>query len=158
IAEWNRAAPTDRVANTRFTINGRSWPRTERLSYQAGDTVRFRVINATDLPHPMHLHGFYFNVESRGDGTRDTHYDPAKPPHLVVTERVAPGRTFSMAWVPDRAGYWLFHCHVNFHILRNSPLDGSPRTPEQLVHPQNHALEMMGGLVMGIEVRPLGGG
>jgi FtsP/CotA-like multicopper oxidase with cupredoxin domain len=104
----------------------------------------------------MHLHGFYFNVETRGDESVDTAYD-ARSPHRVVTERAAPGRTFTLAWIPDRAGNWMFHCHDNFHVLRSRPLDGAPLPPErQMTHVKNHALEMMGGLVMGIEVRPNG--
>ncbi|MGQ0702997.1 MAG: multicopper oxidase domain-containing protein [Gemmatimonadales bacterium] len=157
LAEWNRdkrpGGIVFRTDLTRFTINGKAWPHTERLEYALGDTVRFRIVNASETPHPMHLHGFYYNVESRGNGIQDTRYDPAGPPHLVVTERMAPGSTISMAWVPERPGYWLFHCHNNFHILRNAPLDGSALPPEHRVHVENHALEMMGGLVMGIEVR-----
>jgi len=141
----------------RFSINGRAWPNTERLSYTVGDTIHFRVINASSAVHPMHLHGFYFNVDSRGDGRTDTLYDRAKSPHAVVTERLAPGRTFAMTWIPERAGNWLFHCHDNFHVLRNAPLDGTPLPPEHMLHVTNHALEMMGGLVMGIEVRPRAG-
>jgi FtsP/CotA-like multicopper oxidase with cupredoxin domain len=137
----------------RFTINGRTWPNTERLTYTVGDTVHFRIINTSVAVHPMHLHGFYFNVDSRGDGRVDTLYDRAKAPHAVVTERVVPGRTFSMTWVPERAGNWLFHCHDNFHVLRSVPLDGTPLPSEHMLHITNHALEMMGGLVMGIEVK-----
>lgn len=141
----------------RFTINGRTWPNTERLSYTAGDTIHFRIINTSGAVHPMHLHGFYFNVDSRGDGNVDTLFDRTTSPHAVVTERVVPGRTFSMTWVAERAGNWLFHCHDNFHVLRNAPLDGTPLPPEHMLHVTNHALEMMGGLVMGIEVLPRAG-
>ena len=137
----------------RFTLNGRSWPNTERLSYALGDTVRFRVINTSSAVHPMHLHGFYFTVGSRGDGTSDSVYSRSAPPYRVVTERVTPGRTFTMTWVPERAGNWLFHCHDNFHVLRNAPFDGTPIPTEQMMHATNHAHDMMGGLVMGIEVR-----
>jgi FtsP/CotA-like multicopper oxidase with cupredoxin domain len=139
----------------RFVINGKSWPNTERLAYTVGDSVRFRIVNTSTAPHPMHLHGFYFNVDTRGDERSDTTY-AASSPHLVVTERVAPGRTISLTWVPERAGNWMFHCHDNFHVLRNRPLDGTLLPPEQHMHVKNHALEMMGGLVMGIEVRPKG--
>ncbi len=139
----------------RFTINGKSWPNTERLAYNVGDTVRFRIVNVSTQPHPMHLHGFYFNVDSRGNGTRDSLFDVTSP-HRVVTERLAPGRTATMTWIPDRAGYWMFHCHDNIHVLRNAPLDGTPLIPERDMHAMNHALEMMGGLVMGIEVRNRG--
>ncbi|MEP6494074.1 MAG: multicopper oxidase domain-containing protein [bacterium] len=143
----------DRFSILRFTINGKAWPNTERLSYAMGDTVRFRVINTSTAVHPMHLHGFYFNVDSRGDGMVDTAYDRAASPHRVVTERTAPSRTFTMTWVPERSGNWLFHCHDNFHVLRSRPFDGSPLPAEPMEHVMNHALEMMGGLVMGIEVR-----
>lgn len=160
LAVWNREVRPGGIVRrgdlTRFTINGKTWPNTERLAYSVGDTLRFRVINASDEPHPMHLHGFYYRVESRGDDRRDTRYDPAAAPQMVVTERVPPGRTYSMAWVPERAGYWLFHCHNNFHVLRSRPLDGSPLVPEYRLHTQNHALDLMRGLVMGIEVRPRG--
>ncbi len=139
----------------RFVINGKSWPHTERLAYTVGDSVRFRIVNTSVVPHPMHLHGFYFNVDSRGSERSDTAY-AASSPHFVVTERVAPGRTISLTWVPERAGNWMFHCHDNYHVLRNRPLDGSRLPAEQLMHVNNHALEMMGGLVMGIEVRPNG--
>ncbi|MEP7347441.1 MAG: multicopper oxidase domain-containing protein, partial [Gemmatimonadaceae bacterium] len=138
----------------RFTINGKAWPNTERLEYTEGDSVHFRVINTSSGVHPMHLHGFYFNVESRGDGMRDSIFDPAASRHLVVTERAAQGRTFTMTWAPERTGNWLFHCHDNYHVLRNAPFDGTPLPVAHLQHVTNHALEMMGGLVMGIEVRP----
>jgi manganese oxidase len=139
---------------SRFAINGKAWPNTERLTYDVGDSVRFRVVNASVAVHPMHLHGFYFNVNSRGDGARDTTFDARRSPRLVVTERLAPFRTMSMTWVPERPGYWLFHCHDNVHTLRSRPLDGTPLPAEHLVHPSNHAREMMGGLVMGVEIRP----
>ena len=141
----------------RFVINGKSWPNTERLSYTVGDTVRFRLVNVSAAPHPMHLHGFYFNVDTRGDGRSDTTYG-AGSPHRVVTERLAPGRTVALTWVPERPGNWMFHCHDNAHVLRSRPLDGSGVPPEHRMHVTNHALEMMGGLVMGIEVRPNGAG
>ena len=138
----------------RFVINGRSWPNTERLAYTVGDSVRFRILNMSDAVHPMHLHGFYFNVESRGTGRKDQRFDPAGSRHLVVTERSVPGSTFTFSWVPERSGNWMFHCHDNYHVLRNRPLDGTPLPPEEMQHVENHAMDMMGGLVMGVEVRP----
>ena len=76
IALWNRGALAGgivgRTTLLRFTINGKSWPNTERLTYAVGDTVRFRLLNTSAAPHPMHLHGFYFDVNSRGNGTTDS--------------------------------------------------------------------------------------
>ena len=136
----------------RFVINGRSWPHTERLSYQVGDVVRMRLINAGANVHPMHLHGFYFRVDSRGDERADTVFAPTSSARMAVTERLVPGRTFSLTWKPTRPGNWLFHCHDNVHLEPGGPLDGSPPSRAVAHHVENHALEMMAGPVMGVTV------
>src|SRR4029079_15496154 len=58
------------------TINGASWPYTERLHFTVGQRVRFRVVNLSEETHAMHLHGFHFEVQSNGDRT----VDPPGPP------------------------------------------------------------------------------
>ena len=151
ISDWTNA-PLPGATAGRITINGRSWPSTERLAYRVGDTVRMRIINAGSLVHPMHLHGFYFNVDSRGDERAHAVLDSGSP-HMVVTERTGPGATFSLTWVPTRPGNWLFHCHDNVHLERFGSLDGRPLPPAGANHHvENHALEMMAGPVMGITV------
>ncbi len=154
IGSWINGGPLgspDR--RIRFVINGRSWPHTERLNYQVGDVIRMRLINAGAAVHPMHLHGFYFNVDSRGDEREDLIFPSDSSPHLVVTERLAAGRTFALTWKPTRPGNWLFHCHDNVHLQHGGPLDGSPRLASDAHrHVENHALEMMAGPVMGITV------
>jgi FtsP/CotA-like multicopper oxidase with cupredoxin domain len=155
IGLWGNAQPVTGAVR-RIVINGRSWPHTERLTYQAGDSVRMRVINAGAAVHPMHLHGFYFNVDSRGDEREDTIFPPGSSSHMVVTERLIPTRTFTLTWKPTRPGNWLFHCHDNAHLLPGGSLDGRegrpPATSLASRHVENHALEMMAGPVMGITV------
>ena len=149
ISNW----PTDKPGGAvigRMVINGRSWPHTERLNYTVGDTVRMRLINAGGAVHPMHLHGFFYKVDSRGDERADTVFAPSSSPRMVVTERLAPGRTFSLTWKPTRPGNWLFHCHDNVHLERGVSLDtGAPASHR---HVENHTMEMMAGPVMGIVV------
>jgi hypothetical protein len=94
-----------------FVINGLSWSATERLTYRVGESARWRVINLSSQPHPMHLHGFYFQVDGIGDGLKDTPIAPADR-HPVVTHLLPSGTTMSMTWIPERAGNWLFHCHL----------------------------------------------
>lgn len=136
-----------------FVINGRSWPHTDRLVYEQGDSVAWRVINASGQPHPMHLHGFYFRVNRRGDGRADTLQATRD---LVNTERMMPGTTISMSWRAERLGNWLFHCHTPAHMVARGPM-GMPRErPAVLAQAgQLHAdhTEEMGGLVTGIEIR-----
>ena len=150
ISNWP-AAGANPLTTGRMVINGRSWPQTERLAYKVGDSVRMRLINAGAAVHPMHLHGFYFNVDSRGDESADMVFPGGSSPRMVVTERLPPGRTFSLTWKPTRPGNWLFHCHDNVHLQRGVPLDGAKPEPVHR-HVGNHALEMMSGPVMGITV------
>jgi len=94
-------------------INGKSWPYTERLTYSQGDQVRWRLINASDSPHPMHMHGSYYRVDSVGDGERDQVFTPEQQ-RFVVTHVLDFGETMTTFWVPP-AGKWIFHCHFLIH-------------------------------------------
>ena len=80
-----------------------------------GDTVRWRVINASQHAHPMHLHGFYFSVLGRGTSLTDTVYAPDAQ-RSAVTEALTVGTTMALRWVAERPGNWLFHCHWINHI------------------------------------------
>jgi FtsP/CotA-like multicopper oxidase with cupredoxin domain len=100
----------------------------------------------------MHLHGFYFNVDSRGD---ERHHVvlPRTSPHLVVTERIAGGQTFSFTWKPTRPGNWLFHCHDNGHLTPGRPFDHSAPPSPTVQHDHAGGMDkMMEGPVMGITV------
>lgn len=131
-----------------FLVNGRSWPHTERIRATVGDSLHWRVINASVAPHPMHLHGFYYRVDARGDGVADTMYRPNER-RMAVTQFLLPGHTLAMTWSPKRPGNWLYHCHFISHIDHAQHL-GAPH-PE---YEHNHALGGMAGLIVGIEVRP----
>jgi len=57
---WGRTVDSSTYSNA-LAINGRHRPNTERMAATVGDTLRWRVINATVRSAPMHLHGFYFD-------------------------------------------------------------------------------------------------
>ena len=62
-----------------LSINGKSWPDTEHLSYHFGETTHCQVLNPTVSDHSIHLHGFYFTVDAlprkgrRGLAATDVH-------------------------------------------------------------------------------------
>jgi FtsP/CotA-like multicopper oxidase with cupredoxin domain len=152
MTRWNEqpdttvAPPTEgRVA---LAINGKSWPHTERLTYAIGDSVHWRWINATDRAHPMHLHGYFFRVDAKGDGRVDSIYAPPDQ-RLAVTEDLRRGQTATLSWQPpDHPGNWLFHCHLSFHVsgdLRlTPPAPGADASHGEAQH--------MAGLVLGVHV------
>jgi len=135
-------------------INGLSWPATERLAYAVGDTVRWRWVNPTDSPHPMHLHGFYFDVTHRGSWAADTAVAP-RDRSPVVTEMPLTGGTFAMTWVPTEPGNWLLHCHVAFHtsLYMSATQVTDPKDPIALDAMADMSTGMR-GMVLGVNVAP----
>lgn len=135
-----------------MVMNGKSWPHTERLSLVQGDSVFLRVLNAAGAPHPMHLHGFYFRVDSRGSWLADTVYarDQQRP---AVTELMYAGSTFTMAFVPTEPGNWVFHCHFAFHVSPDRSLLSLDRDTSSHAHSKRGH---MSGLVMGMHVAARG--
>jgi len=131
-------------------INGKSWPYTERLSYRTGDSARWRLLNTSISDHAMHLHGFYFEVNSVGEQDRDHFYSADQVPH-VVTQHLDPGETTSIVWAPDRPGRWLLHCHMAAHMSAETAqavfADSHP-----IDHNAAHDPSGMGGLILGITV------
>jgi FtsP/CotA-like multicopper oxidase with cupredoxin domain len=76
----------------------------EQLNLKAGDKIRFTLENTTMMPHPMHLHGYFFRVV-RDNGLLLKHTYNLDPHEKAVIEFTA-----------DKEGRWLFHCHNLFHM------------------------------------------
>ncbi len=138
-----------RPAGSVLAINGKSWPFTERTEVPMGDSVRWRWVNASVRPHPMHLHGFYYRMTARGGARADTVIRPDAQ-RLTVTEVMRARTTMAAAFAPDRPGNWLFHCHLIYHVL--------PSLREEITsaaggHAGHHDPgEHMAGLVLGFQV------
>ena len=78
----------------------------EPIPFRLDERVRVRLINDTMMPHPIHLHGHFFELVT-GHGA----YGPRK--HTV---NVAPGGIVTFDVTTDAAGDWAFHCHNLFHM------------------------------------------
>jgi len=145
---WSQADTTALGGRNVLAINGRTWPWTERIETVVGDTVRWRVLNASGRGHPMHMHGFYFKVNAEGGLAADTAIAPDRQP-LVVTHQMAPFSTMNMTWAAPNPGNWLFHCHLAFHIAPENALEW----------PAHHGgmADHMVGLVLGITARAQAG-
>ncbi len=129
-----------------LTINGKSWPNTERFTPAVGEKVRWRVINSSFRSHPMHLHGFNFTELSLGSMLSDSVFKPGYEPR-IVTQNMNPLSTMTMEWIPTRPGTWLFHCHLSFHVTTGIRLPGAAELDKPGESPH------MAGLVIGINVK-----
>lgn len=163
ISHWaDREIPESWLPAARFMINGRSWPHTERLVYTQGDTVRWRVINQSGTFHPMHLHGFFFQVDEWTSQAGGSLLDEPEERPLAVTWTLQPTTAMRMSWVAGEPGNWIFHCHLMRHmswIQRPSfgddgPSHGMRGEDDHHAHGPPAGADLMGGLVLGVTVLP----
>jgi FtsP/CotA-like multicopper oxidase with cupredoxin domain len=150
ISEWRIRPGPPATSQPLFTINGQSWPFTERLAAVIGQTVHWRWVNLTSTSHPMHLHGFYFSVAGTGSGLAYNRFAADQQP-LVVTQNMSMGSTMEMSWTPDRPGQWLLHCHMLGHVTPDMRF-WSPDAAQHTGHGDHDISQTMAGMVMGISV------
>jgi FtsP/CotA-like multicopper oxidase with cupredoxin domain len=159
ISWWFTLDSTSKTGLGRATmaINGLSWPHTEHIDLVQGDSARWRVINLTETDHPMHLHGFYFRLTSKGNGVTDSLFRVADQ-RMAVTQVVNPFETISLAWLPSRPGNWIFHCHYASHLSQDASLDTDKGVfdASMLSHHMSDRPHQMFGLVLGLSVAPRG--
>ena len=159
ITMWGDRDPTVESginANSTFAFNGQSWPRTEKLELTQGDTAHWRFVNISTFDHPLHLHGFYFRVDGRGDGFRDTLYT-AEQRRMAVTEYISPFHTMAISWSPDRSGNWIFHCHMAGHIAAAGAFDADRTVLKpHVVGAHGPSEHRMRGLVLQMSVKRRG--
>ncbi|WOJ97071.1 copper resistance system multicopper oxidase [Congregibacter brevis] len=78
----------------------------EPITLYKDERVRLTMVNDTMMPHPIHLHGMFFDVV-----TNDGDFKPRK--HTIV---VKPGEKMSVDITADAVGDWAFHCHLLYHM------------------------------------------
>ena len=78
----------------------------ESIKFHEGERVRLTMVNDTMMPHPIHLHGMFFDLVNGGG-----EHKPRK--HTVV---VKPGEKLSVDVSAEHVGDWAFHCHLIYHM------------------------------------------
>jgi FtsP/CotA-like multicopper oxidase with cupredoxin domain len=91
-----------------WTINGKSYPKTDPIVVRENQTYRLIFDNQSDEAHPVHLHRHTFElVEVEGTPTSGIRKD------VVV---VAAKRKVEVEFRADNPGPTLFHCHQQMHM------------------------------------------
>jgi manganese oxidase len=96
---------------TGFVLNGKEFPATHPIVAAIGDNVLIHLSNDGSQIHPMHLHGYHFQVVSE-DGFV---LDPANR-YMADTLAVAPGQRFDILVKAEYPGVWAYHCHILPHV------------------------------------------
>lgn len=79
---------------------------TESIKFMEGERLRLTLVNNTMMPHPIHLHGMFFDVVNGGGN-----HMPRK--HTIV---VKPAEKLSVDVTAEHVGDWAFHCHLMYHM------------------------------------------
>ena len=79
----------------------------EPIAFRHMERVRVTLINDTMMPHPIHIHGHFFQLVTGEDAAAN----PRK--HTV---NVLPGGKVSFDLTADAIGDWAFHCHMLMHM------------------------------------------
>lgn len=77
------------------------------IPFRHNERVRLNLINDTMMPHPIHLHGHFFELVTGEAGHRP----------LKHTVNVLPGGKVSLDLTADALGDWAFHCHMMLHMM-----------------------------------------
>ena len=99
-----------------YTLNGKGFPATAPIVVKKDQKVLVRILNDGSQLHPMHLHGFSFQVIAQ-DGKPVT-------PYTRDTLTVAPGERYDIVFTASKEGIWPFHCHILSHVESDHGMHG----------------------------------
>lgn len=95
-----------------WTWNSRVFPGLDHLVIKQGDRVRIRFGNLTMTNHPIHMHGYDFEVTCTDGGWVP---EGARWPEVTVDCAIGQMRAFE--FVADNPGDWAIHCHKSHHTM-----------------------------------------
>jgi FtsP/CotA-like multicopper oxidase with cupredoxin domain len=91
-----------------WTINGKSFPKTDPIRVRANSRYRLRFDNQSNEAHPVHLHRHTFELTSiGGKPTAGVRKDVVVVPAM---------RQVDVDFTADNPGPTLFHCHQQLHM------------------------------------------
>jgi FtsP/CotA-like multicopper oxidase with cupredoxin domain len=91
-----------------WTINGKSFPKTDPIRVHANARYRLRFDNQSDEAHPVHLHRHTFELTRfAGKATAGVRKDVIVVPAMKQVE---------VDFTADNPGPTLFHCHQQLHM------------------------------------------
>src|SRR5271170_1460432 len=93
-------------------LNGKAGPASTPLIVRQGDRVRIRFVNLGMDHHPLHIHGYTFQVTGTEGGRIP---ETAWWPGTTVLVGVAQARDIEIT--ADRIGDWMLHCHLPHHMM-----------------------------------------
>ncbi|MCW5626981.1 MAG: multicopper oxidase domain-containing protein, partial [Burkholderiales bacterium] len=95
-----------------WTWNSRAFPGIDPFVVRMGDRVRIRMGNLTMTNHPIHMHGYDFEVTCTDGG-----WVPKSARWPEVTVDMAVGQMRAYEFDAIYPGDWAIHCHKSHHTM-----------------------------------------
>ncbi len=102
---------TDKPDGPVFSINGRSWPAIDPVMVKQGELEVWEIDNKSEMDHPFHLHGMFFEVQSL-NGQPPEHFGWKDTVNVPKESKLR----FAVRYEP--VGMWMYHCHILEHAER----------------------------------------
>ncbi|KAI9816737.1 MAG: hypothetical protein M1826_001735 [Phylliscum demangeonii] len=96
---------------------------TDPFVFKKGEVIDIILNDHDSGPHPFHLHGHAFQLLYRsppnaGDYKGSSHLTYPAVPMRRDTACINPMGFMVLRYTADNPGIWLFHCHIEWHILQ----------------------------------------
>ncbi|MGB4859904.1 MAG: copper resistance system multicopper oxidase [Dokdonella sp.] len=89
-----------------WSFDGQKFSDAKPVHLRLGERVRIVLVNDTMMPHPIHLHGMWSELE-----TPNGEFQVRK--HTIM---VQPAQRISYLVDADTPGSWAYHCHLLYHM------------------------------------------
>lgn len=93
-----------------FTINDVSYPNIPTIDVPLGEMRAIALDNTSEMDHPFHLHGLFFQAIARG-GVAVPESERVWKDTIIVPMK----STLTLAARFDALGMWMYHCHILEH-------------------------------------------
>ncbi len=89
-----------------WSFDGQKFSDARPLHLRQGERLRIVLVNDSMMPHPIHLHGMWSDVESEAGPFQVRKHTVMVQPAQRIAYRVS----------ADAPGRWAYHCHLLFHM------------------------------------------
>ncbi len=89
-----------------WSFDGQKFSDSKPLHFRHGERLRIVLVNDSMMPHPIHLHGMWSEMESPAG-----EFQVRK--HTIM---VQPAQRITYLVNADALGSWAYHCHLLYHM------------------------------------------
>jgi CopA family copper-resistance protein len=97
---------TGNMGRYSWSLDGLEFGMSKPVHFRYGERLRVIFVNDTMMPHPMHLHGMWQELENP-----DGNFQVRK--HTII---VQPAQRVTFLVTADALGRWAWHCHLVYHM------------------------------------------